>query len=141
MFNERAKGQPLTWLTEVYDISQAALAKEWTGARRLICVGKTIGNGGPAIRLFLSDMHTVNAEYYYHGIRGHWGIENQLHWPKDVYHKEDDNKIKHPEGSVNCSTLSTIALNVHRLNERKKIKEAQMIANAKFKQAIDEIRT
>ena len=141
MATERAKGTQHTWLTEVYDVAHSQLVGDWKNAKRLILTGKVSGDEKSCLRLFISDLSMTEAERYYQGIRGHWGIENQLHWPKDVYHKEDENGITHPDGAINSSVVGSIALNLHRKNGRKKIKKAQMIANAKFKQMIEEIRT
>ena len=140
MTSERAKGALHTWLTEVYDLSHT-LGSDWKNAKRLIMTGKTIGEEKNSLRLFISDLSMTDAKRYYQGIRGHWGIENRLHWVKDVYHKEDDNGITNPNGAVNSSVVGSIALNLHRKNGRKKIKKAQMIACAKFKQMIEKIRT
>lgn len=55
-----------------------------------------------------------NAEIFASKIRGHWLIENQLHWVKDVFFKEDT-WPRHDEIAVtNLSLLKTIALNFYR---------------------------
>ena len=92
-------------------------------------------------RLYISDLYTYDAEYHGLGIRQHWLIENNLHWVKDVRHNEDKNRIKTKNGPVNISTISTIALNLHRNEGRKSIKDAQTYAMVNIKQMIDEIRT
>lgn len=139
---EKAKGTEWEWHIRTFDISGYSFVKEWKNAQRLVCVGKTNDTTQEgSLRLFICDCASIEAEYYYHGIRGHWAIENQLHWQKDVYHKEDGNRIKDKNGSINCAVVSTMALNVHRSNERKRIKEAQMVSNAKIGQSIQEIRT
>lgn len=139
--SERVKGKPVTWLTGIYDLSGEPLVKGWANAKRLICVGKALGNDMGSLRLFISDLPMTDAKGYYQGIRGHWAIENQLHWVKDVFHKEDENGIAHPNGSINSSVASSMALNIHRKNGRRKIKKAQMYGNANFKKMIKEIRT
>jgi predicted transposase YbfD/YdcC len=56
-----------------------------------------------------------NAEVFGHKIRGHWRIENQLHWVKDVIFQEDKSPL-HQFGSVtNFSIISTIAMNLFRI--------------------------
>lgn len=42
---------------------------------------------------YISDLE-LNAKQFYEGIRGHWSIENQLHWVKDVIMYEDRSRIK-----------------------------------------------
>ncbi len=45
-------------------------------------------------------------------IRGHWGIENRLHWSLDVNFREDDRRIRQGHAAENFSRLSRIALNL-----------------------------
>jgi predicted transposase YbfD/YdcC len=47
-------------------------------------------------------------------IRGHWGIENRLHWVKDVLMKEDKNRIRDHQAAKNVSLLKNIVLNLTR---------------------------
>ena len=48
------------------------------------------------------------------GIRGHWGIENRLHWVKDVVFDEDRSTIHMGQAPANLSLLRAIALNLLR---------------------------
>lgn len=48
------------------------------------------------------------------GIRGHWGIENRLHWVKDVIFDEDHSSIRMGNAPANLSVMRTIALNLLR---------------------------
>jgi predicted transposase YbfD/YdcC len=45
-------------------------------------------------------------------IRGHWLIENQVHWVKDVIFNEDKSKIRELQVARNFSLLYTIIMNV-----------------------------
>jgi len=47
-------------------------------------------------------------------IRGHWGIENCLHWVKDVVFKEDSLPLKHYNAASNWSLLRNIVINLAR---------------------------
>jgi predicted transposase YbfD/YdcC len=44
--------------------------------------------------------------------RGHWAVENNLHWQLDVSFREDDRRIRKGHGAENFSRLSRIALNL-----------------------------
>ena len=57
---------------------------------------------------------SVSAEIFASKIRGHWSIENQLHWVKDVIFKEDIWPRHHDIAVTNLSILTTIALNFYR---------------------------
>ncbi|WP_395809119.1 ISAs1 family transposase [Archangium minus] len=47
-------------------------------------------------------------------IRGHWGVENGLHWCLDVCMGEDSRTIRHFNGAQNFAVLSRIALTLLR---------------------------
>lgn len=49
-------------------------------------------------------------------IRGHWGIENRVHWEKDVTLKEDSNGISKGQAPEKLSLLKSMALNMARKN-------------------------
>jgi len=45
-------------------------------------------------------------------IRGHWGIENQLHWCLDVAFAEDDCRVRMGHAAENLARLRRIGLNL-----------------------------
>ena len=45
-------------------------------------------------------------------IRGHWGIENRLHWHLDVSFREDACRVRKDHAPENFSRLRRIALNL-----------------------------
>ena len=45
-------------------------------------------------------------------VRGHWGVENRLHWRLDVIFGEDQRRIRSGYAAENFSRLSRIALNL-----------------------------
>jgi len=46
------------------------------------------------------------------GVRGHWSIENSLHWVLDVTFGEDDCRIRSGYGAENFAVIRQIALNL-----------------------------
>jgi predicted transposase YbfD/YdcC len=50
-------------------------------------------------------------------IRGHWSIENHLHWMLDVVFREDDCRVRSGNGDLNLNILRKLAL--HRLKKMK----------------------
>lgn len=46
--------------------------------------------------------------------RQHWGIENKLHWVRDVTFDEDRSQIRKQEGPRAMASLRNIALNLLR---------------------------
>lgn len=49
------------------------------------------------------------------GIRQHWGIENRLHWVKDVIFGEDTAPFSNYNAATNWSSIRTIAINIARM--------------------------
>lgn len=49
-------------------------------------------------------------------IRGHWSVENRLHWAKDVILEEDSSYGRHPNALLNASIFRSITINLLRLN-------------------------
>lgn len=48
-------------------------------------------------------------------IRGHWGIENRLHWVRDVTYDEDRSQIRTRNGPRVMVALRNLAISIHRL--------------------------
>lgn len=51
------------------------------------------------------------ARRFAHAVRGHWGIENGLHWVLDVAFREDECRVRKGYGAENLAVLRHIALN------------------------------
>ncbi len=62
-------------------------------------------------------------------VRGHWAIENQLHWLLDVVFKEDANRARMDNAPENLAILRRLAINIIRshpatISMRQKVKQA-----------------
>jgi predicted transposase YbfD/YdcC len=44
--------------------------------------------------------------------RAHWGIENSLHWVRDVVFREDDSRVRQGNADQNLAILRHVALNL-----------------------------
>ena len=73
---------------------------------------------------YISDIISNKAAYLAKHIRGHWGIENRLHWGKDVNLTEDDSKIKKGSSPENFSIVRNIVCNIYRASGFDSIKYA-----------------
>jgi len=49
-------------------------------------------------------------------VRGHWGLENRLHWVRDVTYGEDHSQIRTGQAVHVMATLRNFAISLHRLN-------------------------
>jgi predicted transposase YbfD/YdcC len=79
----------------------------------------------------LSGRPTV--EHFAQAVRGHWGIENQVHWVLDVTFHEDASRIRTGDGAQNFSVLRHIALNLLRQEA-----SGGSIATKRFRAALDD---
>ena len=81
------------------------------------------------IRHYISSFDTT-AENFGEIIRGHWSVENQLHWMLDVAFREDDAKARKDNSPLTLNVLRKIALfvlknvSIGRLSIRKKMMKA-----------------
>jgi len=61
-------------------------------------------------RYYISSEKVGSPRYYNSMVRGHWGIENHLHWHLDITFKEDAARVREGNGPQNMSALRKIAL-------------------------------
>jgi len=105
---------------------------EWMDIQTIIryrCTREINGIKTTSIRHYISSFNT-SAESFGEIIRGHWSIENQLHWMLDVVFREDHAKARKDNSPLNFNILRKIALpilkniTVGRLSIRKKMMKA-----------------
>lgn len=89
---------------------------EWEGVRSIVMVrGKRrVGTYCSVERRFFISSLEADAQQLLQVARGHWGIENQLHWVLDVAFREDDCRLRKGNGAQNFAVLRHIALNLLR---------------------------
>ncbi len=64
-----------------------------------------------------------SAKEFSKGIRHHWGIENRLHYVKDVVFKEDESKVRSGNAPAILSLIRNLVLNISRINGQNRIKK------------------
>jgi predicted transposase YbfD/YdcC len=138
-----SRGREISRTVSVFEVHNEDIKQKWQGLKNYICVErKRIEKGKTSweTAYFISDLHLAAADFA-QGIQKHWGIENRLHWVKDVIYKEDKNGINTGNGAIVASVCSTIAINIHRINKHDSIKEGQVIFRANVKELFNIIRT
>ena len=71
-------------------------------------------------RYFISSLAGIDASRMAQIIRGHWSVENKLHWVLDVSFAEDQARQRKDHSAENFSRLRRIALNLLRRETTKK---------------------
>ena len=80
------------------------------------------------VRYFISSAG-LSAERAAAAVRGHWGIENRLHWVLDVLFKDDQSRLRKGHGAKNMAVVRHFALNLIRsANDKKSLKTRRKLA-------------
>jgi predicted transposase YbfD/YdcC len=67
------------------------------------------GETSAEVRYFIGSK-AAGARYYGKALRGHWGIENCLHWQLDITFGEDGSRVSRRHGAENFALLRRLAL-------------------------------
>jgi predicted transposase YbfD/YdcC len=62
----------------------------------------------------------LSAEQAAEAVRGHWGIENRLHWVLDVVFRDDQSRLRTGHGAKNMAVVRHFAINLIRATANKK---------------------
>ncbi|MEM9507600.1 MAG: ISAs1 family transposase [Cyanobacteria bacterium P01_E01_bin.35] len=109
------------WQVPVELVFSQERIEQWQGLKTLVIEeSKRIlwNQETNCTRLFLSSLNS-QCDCFPTAIRGHWGIENQLHWCLDVVFNEDSSRIRQDNGARNLSILRRLALNLLRQDPSK----------------------
>ena len=96
------------------DVSWLAATKEWPGLASLVLVEAERTRRGVTScerRAYISSL-AASAEELGAKVRGHWHVENRLHWVLDVSFGEDRARIGKKNGAENMSVMRKIAMNL-----------------------------
>jgi len=105
--------QDVVWFEDIRD---------WPGLKAFVMVERTRevkGVTSTEKAYYISSL-VADAKSFAQWVRGHWGIENSLHWVMDVQFHEDDCMIRSGNAPENLSILRKMA---HNLLKRLKSKD------------------
>ncbi|QOV89417.1 ISAs1 family transposase [Humisphaera borealis] len=92
------------------------LCQQWPGLAGVIAVERKrevlAGKSSVERHYFISSVAGTDARAMAAAIRGHWAIENKLHWQLDVSSREDERRIRKGYGAENYSRLCRLTLNL-----------------------------
>lgn len=105
----------------LYDLEGLNTRADWVDLRAIVRVARTKWEG---------DKETFEVAHYIcsrqggaeelgSATRGHWGIENGLHWVLDVIFREDDNRLKDRRAAENLGMLRRVAVSLLRQDKSK----------------------
>lgn len=90
-------------------------ADKWAALSSAVCVEslrRIDGQEQRDRRYYISSIGKLDSQRMLGYARGHWGVENGLHWCLDVSFDEDRRRIRQGHGAENFSRLSRIGLNL-----------------------------
>lgn len=93
------------------------IIKEWIGMKAFICSIKTTkdkyGTKKEEIRYYIASVDDI--ELCARAIRGHWSVENKLHWHLDYSLNEDENTTMDKTAFHNYSLINKMVLSLCKL--------------------------
>lgn len=105
---------------------------KWKGLKSLVRIDYERTENGTVssnTRYYISSK-LGNAKYFNQAIRGHWSIENQLHWHLDVTFDEDKNRSRIGHSQVNLNIMRKTALTrIKKSNEKLSLKKRRFKAS------------
>lgn len=101
------------WITE--EIGWLESKGAWKNLKSVVMVEaiREVIGGKKTVerRYFLSSLE-ANAEQALKAVRGHWAIENELHWCLDIGFREDASQVREAKSAENLATLRHIGINL-----------------------------
>ena len=101
------------WITEEIDWLEDKEA--WENLKSVVLVEairEVIGGAKTVERRYFISSLGANAGQALRAVRGHWAIENSLHWCLDIGFREDDCRVREAKSAENLATLRHIGLNL-----------------------------
>jgi predicted transposase YbfD/YdcC len=100
----------------LYNLEGLSTRQEWVDLKAIVRVCRTIREGDKET---LEEAHYISsrrgsAAELGSGTRGHWSIENGLHWVLDVIFREDDCRLKDKAAAENLGMLRRVVASLLR---------------------------
>jgi predicted transposase YbfD/YdcC len=110
---EKSHGREVTyWYTQVLVPESLRGREQWAKLKTLGVAVRYCQQGDKDIydtRYFLSSL-PLGVQRFAKAVRGHWGIENTLHWCLDVTFREDESRLRDRIAGDNVAWLKRFAL-------------------------------
>lgn len=104
----------------------------WKGLKRIgVAISDTVRDGKPCddVRYYILSRR-LSARRFGVMVRGHWGIENSLHWQLDMSFGEDRSRVRKDHADANLGALRRMALSLLKNEKTQKvgIKNKRLVA-------------
>jgi predicted transposase YbfD/YdcC len=115
-YEELVKGHGRVDTLFYYQLSAPASLpgrKLWKGLRTIgmaIRISQQNGKETSEVRYYISSLRL--GVRFAESVRGHWGIENTLHWCLDVTFREDDSRLRNRHAADNLAWLKRFAISL-----------------------------
>lgn len=121
---ETNRGRKEKRTVKTYKVNHS-IKKTWLGAKTIVYVKRerTVKNEKSVTHSYYLSSLLKGAKEFSNGIRHHWGIENRLHYVKDVTLKEDESKIKKGNGPGIMSLIRNLIISIARINGGNRVKK------------------
>ena len=129
-------------ILDINKLPKDEIPSKWNGLNTLVKIEstrKTKDKTQQNTRYYLSSEIIKNPSYYNMLVRGHWSIENKLHWHLDVTFKEDASRSRKGNAPENLNILRKIALQRVNLQKDKLSKKKRRFKAAMNTNYIKEI--
>jgi predicted transposase YbfD/YdcC len=87
---------------------------KWRGLKSIgvaIRISEKDGKETSDVRYYISSTK-VSVKRFAERVRGHWGIENSLHWCLDVTFREDDSRLRNRHAADNLAWLKRFTISI-----------------------------
>jgi predicted transposase YbfD/YdcC len=124
-YYEEAHGHEIYRRVELFE-NQADLPDGWEGITRIAKVrrwGKRNKQAFHEVSFYVLSKPIDHASKVADAIQGHWSIENNLHWTKDVQLGEDGMTLKDKQQVTILAYLNNVAINIIKANKLKPNKD------------------
>lgn len=103
-------------ITEAEYVEYLNTKKKWAGLTRIGMVEAERHVGDTVTRETRYYIASLDGDVKRFGaaVRGHWGIENSVHWVLDIAFREDESRVRVGNSPANLAVLRHIALNLLR---------------------------
>lgn len=109
---EKSGGRVEKRAYDLLEVEDLPSLKKWAGC---CCVGRVTrqrskeNKTSTEVCYYITSLD-LNVERFARAVRGHWGVENGLHWAMDIIFDEDSHRYQDRIGAANLSLLRKVAL-------------------------------